>query len=351
MASRDFENFRWSCFDNSFYAHHDGLDVVALQRLIRDERGEAERLVLAVLPDTTDARPIEAAGHLRLRAASEILKQRLATDLDGKERPYNRVEAALALHRIEGYPAATDAVIGVLRSLGQDEWALMNIILALGEIGLSREAVIAVIERLAQHRDGWVSGMLTDLLEQLAAAEGGDAALAAIPEETRGALVAALLPEMKTTQSSEFAVPLGLLRAPAAAAEIRALLHSGRGKDQVRAAVALHRIERFGGAEELILRVLHGTPRHGQSDRREAASALARVGPSRCVVDALVYAVAADEDRFVAWTALVALRQIFRGDQPASEFLGNLDVPLSPVLGVPSEEAVQRLRSLKVRAD
>ncbi len=350
MASKDFEDFRWSCFDPSFYAHHDGLNVAALRRLAGDERAEAERTILAVLPNTTDVRPIQAAGYLKLHAASEPLKQRLATDLDGKERPYNRVEAALALHRIEGYPAAIDIVIGVLCSLKQDDWTLMTVIVALGEIGPGREAVIAVIERVAQHRDGWVSGMLTDLLEQLAAADAGDATFAAIPEDKRAALLTALLRQLGTTRNSEFAVPLGLLRASAAAREIRTLLHCGRSRDRVRAAVALYRIADYSKAEDVLLEVLHGLPAPHQMDRREAALALAWLRPSQRIVDALVYTVAADEDRFVAWTAWSALRAMFRGDEAASEFLCNLDQPLTAVFAVPSEEDVRRLRSLRIVA-
>jgi hypothetical protein len=349
MASKDFEDFRWSCFDPSFHAVRNGLDVAALLRLTGDERAEAERLVLDALPSTIDSRPIQAAGYLRLQAAREILKQRLATNFDG-ERVYNRVNTAEALHRIEAWPGATAVVVEALRDrVRGGEWTALVVVDALREIGPSPEAFAAVMARLLVEGDTFAASQLTDLLEHLAGAEGGDEALVAIPERERTELEQTILRQLERTRDSRLVVPLGLLRSAAAAAPVTALLHGWRGKDRVRAAVALYRIVDYRQTEDVILKVLHGPRDEHQMSRREAAFALARLRPTRHIVDALFYTISADEDRFVAWSALLALRQIFRHDHAASALLGDLDQPLTGVFAAPTGEVLRRLQTLSDR--
>ncbi len=201
MARKGFEDFRWSCFDPSFHAVRNGLDLAALLRLTGDERAEAERLVLEALPTTVDSRPIQAAGYLRLQAASEILKQRLATNFDG-ERVYNRVNTAEALHRIEAWPAATAVVVEALRDrVRSGEWTALVVVDALREIGPSPEAFAAVMARLPVEGDTFAASQLTDLLEHLADAEGGDEALVAIPERERTELEQTILRQLERTRS------------------------------------------------------------------------------------------------------------------------------------------------------
>lgn len=77
MPSKAFDRFVFSCFDTSFAADHDGLDVDAL-RALEAEREEAARLVLDVLRTTRESRPIIAAAYLALPEAIPLLRARLA---------------------------------------------------------------------------------------------------------------------------------------------------------------------------------------------------------------------------------------------------------------------------------
>jgi hypothetical protein len=117
MPSEDFEAFYFSCFDRSYGAVHNGLDVPALLRLKDQERVEAEQLIVKAIETVIDCdRPIRAAGHLKLKSAIQPLRQRLGSPIDtGRE--YNRVQAAWALYQIEQYPEAAQLIISILQAI------------------------------------------------------------------------------------------------------------------------------------------------------------------------------------------------------------------------------------------
>lgn len=98
MASKAFEMFLWSCFDNSFHAVHDGLDVPSLMELTGEEKEDAGRRILEALPVTEDIRPIEAAGYLRLVKSKAALTERIHSEA---ESDMIRLWAAWALFQIE----------------------------------------------------------------------------------------------------------------------------------------------------------------------------------------------------------------------------------------------------------
>jgi hypothetical protein len=325
MPSEDFERFRWSCFDPSFYAGHDGLDVAALRRLTGSERAEAERLVLEALPTTTDERPIQAAGYLKLQAASAILKQRLASDFDAG-REWNRVDTAVSLHLIERYLPAADIVINVLwRADSHEEWTIMAAVDALKQIGPSAPVFEAMMERLAKETNSFMAYYLAERLEELAVQAGAGPALDGLAETDRSRLEASLMPRLEATRDSRLVIPLGLLRSQAAVPLLRKLLADAAGTDRVRLALALYRIQRFPDAEDIIVEVLHRTGLRHQADRVEAVRALSRLETSGRILATLLNATATDLDARVVPEAFWALRRLCAGNRQLIEGLDKLE--------------------------
>src|SRR3972149_6133024 len=80
MPSKDYQDFVSSCFPASWGADHDGLNFDALLRLSGNELSEAEKLILqAIRKPGHSNNSIEAAGYLRLQAASKLLKKEIRT--------------------------------------------------------------------------------------------------------------------------------------------------------------------------------------------------------------------------------------------------------------------------------
>jgi HEAT repeat protein len=134
-ASPEFEFFRASCFDDSFGATRDGLDVEAALSLSGSERAEAEALVLSSLPQTNDSRPFTASGVMRIGAASPILKARLCSGFASRHE-YLRVHAAHALYLIEKWSDAATTIIDVLKDTPKTpdrQWTRMMAVEALGD--------------------------------------------------------------------------------------------------------------------------------------------------------------------------------------------------------------------------
>lgn len=134
-ASRQFERFRFSCFDDSFGATRDGLDVEAALSLSGSERAEAEALVLSSLMWTNDSRPFKASGVLRIGAASPILKARLSSGFASRHECL-RVHAAHALYLIEKWNYAATTIIDVLKNTPKTsgrQWTRMIAVEALGD--------------------------------------------------------------------------------------------------------------------------------------------------------------------------------------------------------------------------
>lgn len=169
MTSPDFQAFQFSCFDTSFGAVRNGLDVPALVRLEGPERAEAERLILAVIDTTLDERPIQAAGYLKLAAAGEPLKRRLARDVEQKY-AHNWVHVAWALHQIEQYPPAADIIISILqRQPRHDQWTRMNAVWALADFDLTPLTATALLNAL-RDEDHSIGHRAADALKRVFAA-------------------------------------------------------------------------------------------------------------------------------------------------------------------------------------
>ena len=185
MKSKSFEQFKYSCFDPSFGAGRNGLDVGALLDLTGPEREEAKRLILEALATTTDSRPIQAAGWLQVKAAEPILRGRLGADRDW-DRPYLRVDAALALYRITLDTTSTEFVIDVIKEIPpSSEWTLMSALDALEELPDSVAVLNTLIERLESKNDGWVRGLIKKYLHKHLNAPVGEEFLAALPPQKR----------------------------------------------------------------------------------------------------------------------------------------------------------------------
>lgn len=132
-ASEDFKRFHTSCFDNSWGATRDGLDEQSTLALSKNERKEAETLLLDALQHTSDSRPFIAAGLMRKSAASPILKHRLSSGF-GSRYDYLRVHAARALYQIEKWREAAATIIDVLTNTPRDnQWARMMAVEALAD--------------------------------------------------------------------------------------------------------------------------------------------------------------------------------------------------------------------------
>ena len=133
MPSKDFQDFVSSCFPTNFGEWHDGLNNSALLKLTGDERIEAERMILnGIRPTWRSNNAIEAAGYLRLRSASALLKREIANTrikrfleivilfplyIISYEYFHERIaKLAWSLHQIEKYPKSLSLIISELES-------------------------------------------------------------------------------------------------------------------------------------------------------------------------------------------------------------------------------------------
>lgn len=148
-TSTTFERFRVSCFDNTFGATRDGLDIEATEALIGGEREKAEGMILDSLVDTNDSRPIIASGVMRICAAAPILKERLRSGFESRYN-YLRVHAAHALYRIEEWSDAAATIIDVLNNTPMGcQWTRMMAVEALGDFARDprcHETLFAAVE-------------------------------------------------------------------------------------------------------------------------------------------------------------------------------------------------------------
>ena len=166
MPSKDFQDFFYSCFDSSFGAVHDGLNVAALSRLTGEERAEAERLVLRSVEVEIDSRPIRAAGYMKLHSANGILRQRLTSPIDN-HRLYNRVHTAWALYQIEQYSEAARLIVNLLQAKPRcDQWSRMMAIDALADIEKDPLAVCALFDTILDE-DGFIAYLATGALKRM----------------------------------------------------------------------------------------------------------------------------------------------------------------------------------------
>lgn len=134
FESTQFKRFRISCFDNSFGATRDGLDVDAALSLSPHERAKAEALILSSLQHTNDSRPFIAARVMGIAAASPILKSRLRSGFPFRE--YLRVHAAHALYQLERSSEAATTILDVMHNTPKTQdhqWTRMMAVEALGD--------------------------------------------------------------------------------------------------------------------------------------------------------------------------------------------------------------------------
>ena len=134
-------------------------------RLKDQERVEAEHLILQAIEKDIDAdRPIRAAGHLKLKSASQPLRRRLGSPMDNR-RQYNRVQAAWALYQIEQYPEAAELIIGVRQAKPPNgEWSRRIAVQALADFPDSLLVVNALFDALL---DDGIASLATLSLKRL----------------------------------------------------------------------------------------------------------------------------------------------------------------------------------------
>ena len=167
-VSSQFERFRYSCFDNSYGASRDGLDVEAALSLSDSERTEAEALVLNVLPHTNDSRPFTAAGIMKISAASPILKARMNSGFS-PEYDYLRVEAAHALYLIEKWGDAPALIVDILKNTPKtrsQQWTRTLAVWALWDFADEPLCHAALFETV-EDDDNFIGFLAIDALEKI----------------------------------------------------------------------------------------------------------------------------------------------------------------------------------------
>ena len=363
MASQAFERFSWSCFDGSWHAQREGLDTLALLSLAGDERLEAESMILDAIRTTTDTRPYEAAGWLRLPKAAELLKQQLTEP----NPPKLIISAAWALHRIEQWPEAADTILQQLRSKPLDSslWWHTTVLLRYvepspkvivflvrvlvdetlpkeliatnaasikqvgsGEAGAwawgevpelpqtfvtppssdartSDEQLLLQAHVLADRFDVFDRNQILEVLELYRSTAEGVEALQAVDLQALDTLTKSVVHSLEEHQDVSAAPVAGLLRAWDAVAALRGLLGSSQGRTRVDIALALYRIGAFDDTVDVILGVLQSDAH--QYDRWQAIKALQEIGASSKVLAVLLEIVQDDTDSFVGKKALDAL--------------------------------------------
>ena len=167
-TSREFDRFRVSCFENSFGATRDGLDVEAALSLSGVERIEAETLIVKSLEQTNDSRPFIAAGVMRIEAAAPILKARLAAGL-GSGYESLRVHAAHALYQIENWSDAVAVIIDVLKNTPKTsdrQWTRMMAVEALGDFAGEPRCQAALFDAV-EDEDNFIGFLAIKSLKKL----------------------------------------------------------------------------------------------------------------------------------------------------------------------------------------
>lgn len=155
MPSKNFENFKFSFFDTSFGAVHDGIDKNALLALKGDERKEAENLLLEAIKTSEDDRPLMGVGYLELKQASEIIKKRLDSGFKWNS---NTVWAAWALWKIEKYPQAAEIIIKILNDKTYGEFTRLDAAVALHDFGTRKDVISALIVAFSDEQDASLVG-------------------------------------------------------------------------------------------------------------------------------------------------------------------------------------------------
>ncbi len=152
MPTRDFELFLGSCFGMEFGRVHDGVNERAVLALKGAERKEAETLLLQSLGTEKDTynRPAIALGLLRSKAAATPLQERFQT-ASGVE----KIQPALALYRIEGFPEAVEVIVAAIGSIdAPNETTRLLAVQLAPELGARPPVVRALL--YAMHEDDMV---------------------------------------------------------------------------------------------------------------------------------------------------------------------------------------------------
>lgn len=327
MPSKAFNDFTFSCFDTSFPAVHNGLNVEALLALEGAEREEAARLITDAIPTARDARPIMAAAYLSLVEAIPLLRARLT---DGAATPDTRIWTAWSLYRLSRDPAAVAVVLDIVKCTDPDKefprWT--GSLHALEEFDLTPQVLVALLElairvkpnvlltRTIQeqfgHRrlgpDRWIFNLWQKPRGQMELARR---AWRELPEAERRRLENALLEKLIATNSPLIATVLGLLGSPAAAPTIHQLLPTSDAKDRAGYALALYRIDGYADAPAICASLLFSY--HEQWVRVAALEALMHMSPTPAIAAALVETIENDRDPVLCRDALVALSELFAG--------------------------------------
>lgn len=327
MPTKAFDDFLFSCFDTSFPAVHDGLNVEALLALEGAEREEAARLILDAISATRDARPMIAAAYLSLAEAAPLLRARLT---DGTATPYTRIWTAWALYRLSREPAAVAVVLDIMKVTDPDkefpDWTTG--LHALEEFDLTPQVLVALLELVIRvkpcvlltqtiqeqfgHRrlgpDRWVFNLWRKPRGQMELARR---VWRELPEAERRRLDSALVEKLIITNSPLIATVLGLLGSPTAAPIIHQLLTTSDAEDRARCALALYRIDGYADAPAVCIAILFSF--HQQWARVGALEALMHMSPTPAIAAALLETIETDRDPVLSREALVALSELFAG--------------------------------------
>lgn len=332
MPSEAFDRFVFSCFDTSFAADHDGLDVDALRALEGAEREEAARLVLDVLRTTRESRPIIAAAYLALPEAIPLLRARLADSSTWPGRgpiPDTRISTAWSLYRLSHDPAAVTIVLDILKATEPDREFLIwsNSLHVLAEFDLTPQVLVAALElairvepsvlatttvvKLMGHRalgpgrfimmNPWTKPREQRQLARRVWRE--------LPEGERQRLDRALVEKLADTQSSLIVAILGLIESQAAAPIIHQIMQTGSPDDRVQCALALYRIEEYADAHDICASILFSD--HKQWTRVGALESLMHMSPTPTIAAGLLQTVEEDHDVALRSEALLVLSELF----------------------------------------
>ncbi len=163
-----YEQFCWSVFDDSVGAQRDGVDFEALALLTPEQKSEVSQRVLAALTETNESRPFIAAGAMKLRASSSILKQRLASGFK-KNFDYMRVHCAHALYLIEQWPDAITIILEVLQNTPKTpdhQWTRMMAIEALADF-INEKLAFTALFAAVEDEDDFIGFLAIKSLEKL----------------------------------------------------------------------------------------------------------------------------------------------------------------------------------------
>lgn len=154
FSSQDYDRFIKSCFPKNYGDWHDGLDVEALLNLTGYERWKAERLILRGIKNNNST-SIDAAGILKMKSASKLLKNNLQKMLVEKKHHSEVVNIAWALYKIESYPESFDIIVNHIENtngINAHDYEFFSIFKYLVSFGDDRRA-IDFLERLISTED------------------------------------------------------------------------------------------------------------------------------------------------------------------------------------------------------